>query len=68
MFLLSAVDIILDVGMWSVKKIFYVGKWAIYGTSKTDMEILIEKQNKMIENLHTDLENITKRLSNIEKK
>ena len=68
MFLLSTVDLIFDVGFWSLKKIYYLGNWAIYGNSKTDVELFIEKQNKIIELLHSNLQNITKRLIDIEKK
>ena len=40
---------------WSVKKIYGIGYWIVWGTPKTETEILIEKQNETIQILHTDL-------------
>jgi len=66
MVLTTLADITLDVTIWSVKKVYGVGYWLIWGTPKTETEILLEQQSKTIEMLHEDLVRINERLSRIE--
>lgn len=66
MVLTAIADITLEVGFWSVKKIYGIGYWLVWGTPKTETEILIEKQNETIQTLHEDLIKINNRLQKIE--
>lgn len=67
MVLFAIADMTLDMTLWSVRKVYYIGNWVIWGKQKSPTELLIEKQTKVIETLHKDLETINKRLENIEK-
>ena len=66
MVLTTIADITLDITIWSVKKVYGIGYWFIYGNVKSETDMLLEKQNKTIELLHEDLLKINKRLEKIE--
>jgi len=67
MVLIALADMTLDMTIWSVKKVYDIGHWIIWGRQKSQTEILLENQNKIIETLHNDLQSINKRLEHIEK-
>ena len=67
MVLVALADMTLDMTIWSVKKVYDIGHWVIWGRQKSQTEILLENQNKIIETLHQDLQTINKRLEHIEK-
>ena len=67
MVLFAIADMTLDMTLWSVRKVYDIGHWVIWGRQKSPTELLIEKQTKVIETLHKDLETINKRLEHIEK-
>jgi len=64
----TMLDITLDLTVWSLKKMYGISVWAIFGTKRTETELLLENQTKTIELLHKDLVKITKQLEKIEKK
>jgi len=66
MVLTTIADVTIDVSIWSAKKIYGLGYWLVWGTPKTETEILLEKQNKTIELLHEDLVKINEILQKIE--
>lgn len=59
-------DITLEITIygikWGAKQAFNVGYWAMWGTPKTETELLLEKQNKNLELLHEDLMRINDKL------
>lgn len=67
MVLFALADMTLDMTIWSVRKVYDIGHWVMWGRQKSPTELLIEKQTKVIETLHRDLETINKRLEHIEK-
>ena len=43
--------ITLDVTFWTLKKMYGICKWAIFGNSKSETMLLLENQTKIIEML-----------------
>lgn len=68
MVLMTIADVTLEVGIWGAKKIYGLSYWLVWGTPKTETEILLEKQNERIQILHKDLTIINERLRRIEEK
>lgn len=69
MVLWTITEFALEAGIWSAGKVYNAGYWLIWGTPKTEAEKLIDemlKQQKTIEQLHTDLQEVTTRLREIE--
>lgn len=64
----TMVDITFDLTVWTIKKMYGIGMWAIFGSQKTETELLLENQTKTIELLHKDLVKIAKQLKKIEKR
>lgn len=64
----TMVDITFDLTIWTIKKMYGIGRWAIFGSQKTETELLLENQTKTIELLHKDLVKIANQLKKIEKK
>ncbi len=62
------IDITFNLTIWTIKKMYNIGIWAIFGSKKTENKLLLENQTKIIELLHKDLVNISKQLNKIEKK
>lgn len=68
MVLTALADLTIDVSVWGVRKIYNMGHWLVWGTQKTETEILIENQQKTIDLLQKNIENMSKRLEYIEEK
>ena len=68
MVITTLADITIDVSIWSVRKIYNMGHWLVWGTQKTETEILIENQQKTIHLLQKNIETMNKRLEHIEEK
>jgi len=69
MVLWAITEFALEAGIWSAGKVYNAGYWLIWGTPKTEAEKLIDemlKQQVTIEQLHTDLQEVTTRLREIE--
>lgn len=66
MVLTTIADVTLEVTVWGAKKIYGLGYWFVWGTPKTETELLLEKQNETIQMLHKDLTTINERLRKIE--
>jgi plasmid maintenance system killer protein len=61
----TVADLTLNISFWSIKKIYNIGYWVLWGTPKSEVEILLEKQSKKMEIMHQELINIHKRLNEI---
>ena len=60
-------DITLNVSFWGMKKMYNMGYWIVCGKQKSDIEILLEKQNIKMEMIHLELLNISKKIEGIDK-
>ena len=50
-----------------MKKMYNMGYWIVCGKQKSDIEILLEKQNIKMEMIHLELLNISKKIEGIDK-
>ena len=66
MVLTALADVSIDVSVWGVRKIYNISHWLIWGTQKTETDILIENQQKTIHLLQENIETMNKRLEYIE--
>ena len=48
-------DIVLDVTYWTSKKVYNAGYWLVWGTPKSEVELLIQKQNETIQLLNENV-------------
>lgn len=58
-------DVVLDVTYWTGKKIYNTGHWLIWGTPKTETELLLAKQNETIQMLHENVVKLNKKLDKL---
>jgi hypothetical protein len=68
MVLFTLVEFVAETGIWTVGKAYNLGYWMIWGTPKTEEEKLLEQQNELILQLHTDLQQVNHRLEELEGK
>lgn len=61
--LFAILEFALESGFWTAKKTYALGYWMMYGTPKSETEILLERQNKI---LKEELDKINSRLEKIE--
>ena len=76
MILTTLTDLTLDISIWSIKKIYNISYWLIYGQTKSKEQILLEQNNKIlynlieeqkknIENLHSDIVSLNEKFSKL---
>lgn len=62
MVIMTMIDLTLGLSIWTVKKVYNVSHWMIWGNVKSDSDILIEKLNENIELLNFKLETLESKL------
>ena len=62
MVLLTLIDLSANIVIWGASHIYHAGYWMLYGTPKTETQILLEQQNETIKQLQQDLKEIKEKL------
>ena len=62
------IDIAFHITVWTIKKMYSISRYSIFGSKKTENKLLLNNQKKIIELLQKDLAIIHKKLNKIENK
>lgn len=63
MVLLTLIDLSANVLIWGATHVYHAGYWMLYGTPKTETQILLEEQKETIKQLQQDLKEIKEKLN-----
>lgn len=58
MVLLTLIDLSASTVIWGMTHIYHAGYWMLYGTPKTETQILLEKQNETLEKLQEEMKDL----------
>jgi hypothetical protein len=58
---ITIIELVADLGFWTINKVYYIGKWMVYGIQEDIQDRYIREQKEIIEMYKRQIDQLIER-------